>query len=518
MTLRTKLLLSFLSLSTLIVVVGMIFYVQLKSLIEPLTPQSIPLSVEELSNSIGRNHLIHRISYQQLLVQSNLENYILTSNLLSLQNYYMNNEILYNLLNKSKSINILLSQELYTQYKILDPIRARILHLVHENRSADAIKLLNSPDYTIASTKMIEALNQYHQKFDAFTNEYAVVTIKLAIKNSTKILHDSLTTTLIIFFDAIIISLILVIISTRAISRPINLLRRDIDRMNYASLNAPINPKLLHIKGEIGDLARSFVTLVNKLRTTTVQQDELLAEVERRKKVETALRQSAYDLKESNRELDQFAYAASHDLRAPLRAIHNLAEWIEEDCQGNLPEKSQQHFNLLKKRALRLDGLISGILEYSRAGKLDTNPQVIDLNKLLHEIIENLSPPTRIKIDIKPHLPIISTNKVAITQVFQNLISNAINYNTQQNAVVEVGFEEAQYNYEFYVSDNGPGIDPQFHEKIFAIFQTLQSRDKIESTGIGLAIVKKIIDKMGGAIWLKSQLGSGTTFYFTWPK
>ncbi len=219
-----------------------------------------------------------------------------------------------------------------------------------------------------------------------------------------------------------------------------------------------------------------------------------------------------------NKELDQFAYVVSHDLKAPLRAINNLSQWIEEDLEGALEGETAQNFDLLRGRVNRMEALINGILEYSRAGRMKFNSQTVALNPFIDEIIQNLAPPANVKISIQSGMPSISTEKVALEQVFSNLISNAIKYNNSSEPEINITYTELEKHYQFCVEDNGGGISPEFHDKIFIIFQTLQSRDKVESTGVGLAIVKKIVEDKNGTVWVDSDKGKGTKFYFTWHK
>ncbi|MDX1901924.1 MAG: ATP-binding protein [Gammaproteobacteria bacterium] len=231
---------------------------------------------------------------------------------------------------------------------------------------------------------------------------------------------------------------------------------------------------------------------------------------------EKKLKRILSSLRKSNAELEQFAYVASHDLRAPLRGIANIAGWLEEDLDGSLSEKSKKYFEALKVRVQRLDALVMGILDYSRAGATNKKKTLVDINQLLSEIINNASSSKNVKIIIDNTMPVMLANKTAITQVFLNLINNAIQHHDKPAINIHVGYEKQNTFYKFYVSDDGPGIDPRYHEKIFEMFQTLDSRDTQESTGIGLTITKKIIEQAGGNIWLKSDLGKGSTFYFTW--
>lgn len=223
-------------------------------------------------------------------------------------------------------------------------------------------------------------------------------------------------------------------------------------------------------------------------------------------------------LKKRNHELDRFAYVTSHDLKAPLRAIANLASWLGEDLEGQLSEESQHHLQLMQSRVERMDGLIQGLLQYSRVGRKNNTLEVIHVKDLLMRVIDSLSPPPTFKIAIAPELPTLKTDVISLEQVFSNLIGNAIKYHHQSSGTITISVEDLGTMYEFAVADDGPGIEPEHHERIFRIFQTLQARDTFESTGIGLSIVKKIVEEQGNFIRIESQPGEGSTFYFTWNK
>jgi PAS domain S-box-containing protein len=233
------------------------------------------------------------------------------------------------------------------------------------------------------------------------------------------------------------------------------------------------------------------------------------------RKLQTYMR----DLEKINAELDQFAYVVSHDLKAPLRAINNLSEWIEEDIGDIIEGDTKEQFRLLRGRVHRMESLINGILSYSRAGRIKPVKEQFLVKNVVDDLCENFSSKKPVDFRIKGdnHLKLIS-EKIALIQILQNLISNGIKYNDKTDIVITIGWTERETEVDFYVTDNGPGISPEFHDKIFIIFQTLQSRDEIESTGVGLAIVKKIVDEKGGTIGVKSTMNEGTTFHFSWPK
>ncbi len=223
------------------------------------------------------------------------------------------------------------------------------------------------------------------------------------------------------------------------------------------------------------------------------------------------------DLERSNRDLDQFAYVASHDLKAPLRAIATLSGWIEEDLQDKLSPEAADQMRLLRSRVQRMDGLIEGILQYSRVGRLDSHGERVDVERMLREIVEFLAPPDGFKVEIAPEMPVLVTKRLRLEQVFSNLINNAIKYHDQEDGRVDVSVRQSGRFFEFSVADDGPGIAEEHHDKVFMMFQTLQPRDQVESTGLGLSLVKKLVEEEGGTVSLSSELGKGATFRFTWP-
>ena len=257
----------------------------------------------------------------------------------------------------------------------------------------------------------------------------------------------------------------------------------------------------------------------------------LQAELETRKQAEESLKKKADELvwvnqqlllttnllKKRNQELDNFAYVTSHDLKAPLRAIANLATWLSEDLDGVIPEENQEQLLLMQSRVKRMDNLIQGLLEYSRVGRKNIREKKVNVKDVLDNVLDMLST-EGFEIVIPADLPTLKTNDVLLEQVFTNLIGNAIKYHPDKQGKITISFQEAKEFYQFGVTDDGMGIDPQFHDRIFAIFQTLQARDTFESTGIGLSIVKKIVEGQGGKVWIESQLNEGATFYFTWRK
>ncbi|MGY6274238.1 sensor histidine kinase [Methylomonas sp. MgM2] len=237
-----------------------------------------------------------------------------------------------------------------------------------------------------------------------------------------------------------------------------------------------------------------------------------------RKRLETEQKKMIRELEVVNEELKNFAYVVSHDLKAPLRAIGSLADWISADQKDRLDKEGQEHLALLIQRVRRLDALIDGVLRYSRIGRIHEAVTEIDLNGLMDEVVDSLAPPPHVSVSYLPNLPTIVAERVSVKQILQNLIANAIRYIDKPEGRVEIDCIDQPCNWQLSVSDNGPGIESRHFERIFHLFQTLHTRDRIESTGVGLSIVKKIVDQYGGEVWLESTVGQGSTFYVTVPK
>ncbi|MGV3539554.1 MAG: sensor histidine kinase [Rufibacter sp.] len=249
---------------------------------------------------------------------------------------------------------------------------------------------------------------------------------------------------------------------------------------------------------------------------TDSRHDEISSLTMSLNKMAAKLQENFNHLTKMNRELDQFAYVVSHDLKAPLRAINNLAEWIAEDLQSQDPD-ILNNLSILRGRVHRMENLINGILEYSKVGRKELPKTKFEVQEVVKETIENLSPPPGMDIRVTSDLPIITGERTLFYQVLSNLVSNAIKYHHLPKGTIEIRATQIPGFFRFEVQDDGPGIPKEYHEKVFGIFQTMTARDVKESTGVGLAIVKKIVEEKGGQIWIESEKGIGTTFLFTWP-
>jgi signal transduction histidine kinase len=282
----------------------------------------------------------------------------------------------------------------------------------------------------------------------------------------------------------------------------------------------------IHTGDEIGVLAASFDTMSSRLESTL---SNLEAEIAKRKNAQEDLHKLNEELEQRvnertrmlesvNKELNDFAFIVSHDLKAPLRAVGQLARWISEDYSTVLDANGKKQIELLLARVKRMSNLIDGVLRYSRASRMTENQEPVNLHRLAQEVIAVLAPPANIRIRIEGELPTLLGNRVHFEQVFQNLIGNAIKHMDKPEGLVVVRSNDMGREYKFTIEDNGPGIEEKYFAKIFQIFQTLKSRDELESTGIGLTLVKKIVEAYGGAIWVESAVGKGSCFIFTIPK
>jgi signal transduction histidine kinase len=333
-------------------------------------------------------------------------------------------------------------------------------------------------------------VNRIRIKFNQFNeNEYA---IRLARKDRLAVsMNETRRTTIVLMLLAAILSIGAALYMTRIITNRILKMVNLADRISRGNFKIAIEDQnedeMRHLSDSLNIMARTL--------------DEGFS-----------------DLKRKNQELDQFAYVVSHDLKAPLRGIDNVLQWIDEDNEAELSPQVKEYLGLIKGRTKRMENLINGILEFSRVGRGIKPVEMVDVEQLLKEIAGSLSLPDHFRITIEPDMPVFATEKIYLEQVFSNLISNSIKYNDKAEGEVSISHRDTGSYYEFTVKDNGPGIAPEFHEKIFGIFQTLKERDTFESTGVGLAIVKKIIMEKNGTIKVNSKPSAGCAFIFTWPK
>lgn len=259
----------------------------------------------------------------------------------------------------------------------------------------------------------------------------------------------------------------------------------------------------VELNDEIGELARAFEAMIADITRTELEREKLIKALEL-----------------SNKELDEFAYIASHDLKAPLRVIDNASRWLEEDFAEYLDDDGRENMELLRNRVTRMERLLDDLLEYSSIGrKIDESyAETISGDKMAENILLLLDIPEKFNLHFSAQFSKIHLYRMPLQHVLLNLINNAIKHHDKDTGTVEVEVKEQGNQYIFTVSDNGPGIAEEFQERVFKMFQTLKSRDRAEGSGMGLTMVKKYIEHFGGTITLESEEGKGCCFRFTWPK
>lgn len=289
---------------------------------------------------------------------------------------------------------------------------------------------------------------------------------------------------------------------SKSISRPIQILQKGVEIVGSGNLDHRVG---ISAEDEIGRLSRAFDAMTENLKNITSSRDEL--------------NKVTVELERSNRELQQFAYVASHDLQEPLRTVAGFTKLLERRYKDKLDQDAREFIHFAVDGALRMQKLIDDLLSYSRVGTQNISFEPIDCNYLLEQALTNL----RLAIEenhtviTRSNLPTITCNGSHMIQLFQNLISNAIKFRSAETPRIHISAEYREDKWLFSLQDNGIGIDPGYHDRIFKIFQRLHSRDEYAGTGIGLALCLKIVELHNGKIWLESELGKGTTFYFTLP-
>jgi PAS domain S-box-containing protein len=295
--------------------------------------------------------------------------------------------------------------------------------------------------------------------------------------------------------------------------------------LDYFKSYPPVrNLKSRGIPTEVTGMRKNHAVFPMDLAVVEMQDDGhnmfvgIMRDISERKLAEEQKARLMDELESANEELRSFAYVVSHDLKAPLRAIGALADWLSTDYAAKFDDEGKEHMRLLVSRVHRMGNLIDGILEYSRVGRVREDLVGVNVGQVVHEVIDLIAPPANVTIRIENPLPTVVAEPTRIQQIFQNLLSNSIKYMDKPRGEIRIGCRAEGEKWKFSVSDNGPGIEPRHFERIFQLFQTLAPRDRIESTGVGLALVKKIVEMYGGDIWLESTPGAGSTFYFTLPK
>ena len=388
---------------------------------------------------------------------------------------------------------------------------------------------------------VIQKITEQCKEKEHFRLDKSLESLKLAVKGfaedsivrtednkQSAVIHMLLVSALIL-----LLSISLGIFVSHRIRKSLRVAVNIAERITAGDRNVEIEAP---VKDETGLLLQAMKTMsfsIGQAEESLKQQASELAqsnsalqkEIAERKKAEQELERlnkdlesTVHELNRSNKELQGFAHIIAHDLKAPLRGIATLADWISTDYSGKLDARGKEQIELLKGRTKRMSEFIDGILRYSEIGRVAHDRTELDLNTLITELIVQIAPPQNIEITIENELPIVICERILLMRVFQNLLNNAVRYMDKPQGQVRVGCVEEDSFWRFSVADNGLGIEERHFEKIFQLFQTLSPRDKNESVGIGLTIAKKIVELYEGRIWVESKLGEGSTFFFTLPK
>ncbi|MEO6542297.1 MAG: ATP-binding protein [Ferruginibacter sp.] len=449
-------------------------------------------NIEFLSQSEAVIRNSNRVHKTIIEMQSAFRGYLLTNDSTFLDPYYRGLESVPDLLEEQKKI---INADT-SQLKLLDSIQA-----LHAQWIEYAVSLINSKQ-RVSEASLATYNNLFETKFkkqvgkklnDEIAEKFLQFDRSEYMRRNLRssALISSIERTHTFSFIFIILTIIIGITSTIYI---VTLISKRIKSMVHLA----------------EDISKGQFTIVNDTRN-----DELTGLSRSLNIMSDKLSKNIHALENRNRELDKFAYVVSHDLKAPVRGIHNVIKWIEEDLGTELSPEMKKYLSIIPQRTKRMEDLINGLLDYARISE-KTQTSEVDVNELVREIVETIVP-RHFKVEIG-NLPTLFTEPIKLEQVFTNLISNSIKYTPHLQGQIFVTCEEFPDFYRFSVKDNGIGIDPEYHKKIFEIFQTLREKDEMESTGVGLAIVKKIIEEQQGTIQVNSKPNEGAEFIFTWQK
>ena len=297
-------------------------------------------------------------------------------------------------------------------------------------------------------------------------------------------------------------------------------IRYEVELMGAGNRLVPIDFSLTPIRNDLGEVILIIPEGRDRTQIEQAETERLRTQLytDDLQHLNHSLMFAQQQLKDRNEELSSFGYIVSHDLKAPLRAIANLSEWIEEDLSDRILDGDRQQFQLLRQRVKRMDALIDGLLHYSRVGRQELAIETVDVSQLLTETIDALIVPPTFQIQILPPLPTLETKRILLSQILANLLSNAIKHHDRADGRIEITAKDVGDRYQFSIADDGPGIPPgAAKDRIFEIFQTLKPSSSNANTGIGLALAKKIVEGEGGEIWL-DETETGARFCFTWRK
>ena len=348
----------------------------------------------------------------------------------------------------------------------------------------------------------------------------AAGSLELAARTRSRLARaQTRTTRLVVSALVVMVAIIggLLALVLAGVVRPIRRLRASTEIVGSGRLDHRVG---LTARDEIGELARAFDTMTQRLRDLTVSRSELEAEVARTTRAQLLLQQRTDELERSNAELEQFAYVASHDLQEPLRSMTGFAGFLRRRCQGRLGSDGERYLERIVAAAARMQKLILDLLQYSRVGRDGASSTPVDVEEIVAQEIANLERTIRESGATVTHgdLPTVHVDPALLAQLLRNLIGNALKFHSRQPPEVAISCRRREDEWEFAVRDNGIGIQPEHADRIFDIFKRLHTRAEYSGTGIGLAVCKKAAERMGGRIWVESEPDAGATFFFTVPR
>lgn len=307
---------------------------------------------------------------------------------------------------------------------------------------------------------------------------------------------------------------------TQRLGRSENLLilKKPFDSAEVAQLAAALTEKWNLARRASIKMEELEQMVKERARELIEANNQLKMEIAEREQAELKLAEILKKVDNANRELKDFASIVSHDLKAPLRGVKTLALWILDDCGDKFDTKATEQMHLLLDRVEKIYNLIDGVLRYSKVGQATGEHTSVNLDTFIPEVIDMVVPPEHIKVTVENQLPSIVCEETHIMQLFQNLLSNAIKYNDKPQGWIKINCVDDGDFWKFSVADNGPGIEEKHFERIFRMFQVLSVNEKVQGTGVGLTVVKKIVELYGGRVWVHSEVGKGSTFFFTFPK
>ncbi|MDP2980745.1 MAG: ATP-binding protein, partial [Candidatus Omnitrophota bacterium] len=340
--------------------------------------------------------------------------------------------------------------------------------------------------------------------------------LKQIEKNKIDIRNRIATINIIVFLIMAAVAFIawfVIFYTTKSITRPIQELHNGAELIGRGDLDYRLNIKT---GDEIEELAEGFNRMAGELKG-------LYTNLENKVKERTQqLAEANEALGRTNKELDDFTYIVSHDLKEPLRGVKAFSKLLIEDYSGKLDDEGKEYLKTISDSSARMTRLIEDLLNLSRIGRIKNIEPGIDINEVLSDVKKNLVyalEEKKAELILKSDFPKVACDRIRISEVFSNLVSNAIKYTKKDTRpVIEIGWSDKKDSYEFYVKDNGIGIEKQYYDRVFQIFQRLHAKGEYEGTGAGLTIVKKIVENHGGKIRVESEIDAGSTFYFTLPK